>query len=103
MVRLDCECPPPLQALFLLMDYLENFVGAIPGFYSIVLCCTIYLMLPLFRGAEQVPQRQGPQKGLGGGIKREGRDALRDARRDGSLCGVREIRYHSLLLAVWCF
>ena len=42
------------QALFLCMDYLENFVGSIPGFYSICLCCTIYLMLPLFRGAEQV-------------------------------------------------
>jgi hypothetical protein len=42
------------QALFLCMDYLENFIGAVPGFYCICLCCTIYLMLPLFRGAEQV-------------------------------------------------
>ena len=40
--------------LFLAMDYLENFVGRIPGFYSMCLMFTLYLMLPLFRGAEQV-------------------------------------------------
>lgn len=40
--------------LFLLMDFLENFLGKIPGFYSIFLFTTVYLMLPLFRGAEEV-------------------------------------------------
>lgn len=33
--------------LFIMMDYLENFVGEIQGFYSICLCCTIYLFLPM--------------------------------------------------------
>jgi len=36
------------------MDYLENFVGAIRGFYSMCLCMTIYLFLPMFRGSEAV-------------------------------------------------
>lgn len=40
--------------LFILMDYLENFVGSIFGFYSICLACTIYLFLPMFRGAEAI-------------------------------------------------
>jgi hypothetical protein len=29
--------------LFVMMDYLETFVGSIPGFYSICLCATVYL------------------------------------------------------------
>jgi hypothetical protein len=40
--------------LFLIVDFLENFLGVIPGFYSLAIFATIYLMLPLFRGAEQV-------------------------------------------------
>lgn len=40
--------------LFLAMDYLENFVGAIKGFYSICLVATIYLFLPMFDGANVV-------------------------------------------------
>lgn len=40
--------------LFLLMDYLENFIGGIRGFYSICLVATVYLFLPMFNGAETV-------------------------------------------------
>lgn len=40
--------------LFLCMDYLENFVGSIRGFYSICLFATIYLFLPMFNGANAV-------------------------------------------------
>jgi hypothetical protein len=40
--------------LFLAMDYLENFVGSIPGFYSLILMATVYLFLPMFNGAEAV-------------------------------------------------
>ncbi len=29
--------------LFIVMDYLETFIGSIPGFYSICLCATVYL------------------------------------------------------------
>lgn len=43
--------------LFIAMDYLENFVGSIRGFYSICLCATVYLFLPMFRGAEAVFRR----------------------------------------------
>jgi hypothetical protein len=43
--------------LFLAMDYLENFVGSIPGFYSVCLVATIYLFLPMFDGAEVVFRR----------------------------------------------
>ena len=35
--------------LFIAMDYLENFVGEIPGFYSLCLCTTVYLFLPMVR------------------------------------------------------
>ena len=45
------------STLFLAMDYLENFVGEIPGFYSICLAATIYLFLPLFQGANVVYRR----------------------------------------------
>jgi hypothetical protein len=38
--------------LFLIADFTENFLGFIPGFYTIVIALTVYLMLPLFRGAE---------------------------------------------------
>jgi len=40
--------------LFLAMDYLENFVGTIPGFYSVCLCANVYLFLPMFKGADVV-------------------------------------------------
>jgi receptor expression-enhancing protein 5/6 len=40
--------------LFLIMDWAEELLGAIPGFYSLCLVATVYLMLPLFRGAEEV-------------------------------------------------
>jgi hypothetical protein len=43
--------------LFLAMDYLENFVGHITGFYSMCLVATIYLFLPMFEGAEVVFRR----------------------------------------------
>ena len=43
--------------LFMCMDYLENFVGFIPGFYSLCLAATVYLYLPLFGGAEVVFRR----------------------------------------------
>ena len=37
------------SVLFIVMDYLENFVGTIPGFYSLCLCTTVYLFLPMVR------------------------------------------------------
>lgn len=40
--------------LFLMMDYLEHFVGEIRGFYSLCLCATVYLFLPIFKGADVV-------------------------------------------------
>ena len=40
--------------LFLAMDYLENFLGEIRGFYSICLVATVWLFLPMFNGAESV-------------------------------------------------
>lgn len=39
------------------MDYLENFVGSIRGFYSLCLAATIYLFLPMFDGANVVFRR----------------------------------------------
>jgi len=43
--------------LFVMMDYLENFVGGIPGFYSLCLVSVVYLFLPMFRGAEVLFRR----------------------------------------------
>ena len=40
--------------LFMAMDYGENFVGRIRGFYSVCAMATLYLFLPMFRGAEVV-------------------------------------------------
>lgn len=40
--------------LFMSMDYAENFIGRIRGFYSICAMATLYLFLPMFRGAEAV-------------------------------------------------
>lgn len=42
------------NVLFVLMDYLETFIGSIPGFYSLCLCGTVYLFLPMFQGANAV-------------------------------------------------
>jgi len=43
--------------LFLAMDYVENIVGGIPGFYSLCLAATVYLFLPMFNGADVVFRR----------------------------------------------
>jgi hypothetical protein len=43
--------------LFVAMDYLENFVGSIPGFYSACALATVYLFLPMFNGADVVFRR----------------------------------------------
>jgi len=40
--------------LFILMDYLETWVGSIRGFYSLCLCATVWLFLPMFQGARSV-------------------------------------------------
>lgn len=40
--------------LFLIMDLMETWLGRIPGFYSLIIFSTIYLMLPMFRGADKV-------------------------------------------------
>ena len=40
--------------LFLLMDLTESFLGRVPGFYTLVIFTTVYLMLPMFRGADKV-------------------------------------------------
>lgn len=40
--------------LFVSMDYLENFVGHIRGFYSLCAFATLYLAVPLFDGADVV-------------------------------------------------
>lgn len=36
------------------MDLSEIVMGRIPGFYTLVILATIYLMLPMFRGADKV-------------------------------------------------
>lgn len=43
--------------LFLVVDFVENYLGFIPGFYTICILVTVYLMLPMFRGSEQVFRR----------------------------------------------
>ena len=40
--------------LFLLMNISETWLGWIPGFYTLVIFSTVYLMLPMFRGADKV-------------------------------------------------
>jgi len=40
--------------LFLVVDLLENFLGKVPGFYTLSIFITVYLMLPMFHGAEKV-------------------------------------------------
>jgi hypothetical protein len=36
------------------MDLSEKVLGRIPGFYTLIIFATIYLMLPMFRGADKV-------------------------------------------------
>lgn len=43
--------------LFVIMDYAENFVGRIPGFYSLCAVAVVYLFLPMFNGAEVIFRR----------------------------------------------
>lgn len=40
--------------LYLIVDWLEAFLGNIPGFYLLVLFCVAYLMIPAINGAEKV-------------------------------------------------
>lgn len=40
--------------LFLIMDVLETYLGWIPGFYMLVIFTTVYLMLPMFQGADKL-------------------------------------------------
>lgn len=39
---------------FLLMNLLEQWLGRIPGFYTLVILSTVYLMLPMFKGADKM-------------------------------------------------
>jgi len=39
--------------LFLAMDWTESYLGKIPGFYTVVIFTIVYLMVPLFNGAEK--------------------------------------------------
>lgn len=39
---------------FIAMDYLENFVGHIRGFYTLNVLAVVYLFLPMFNGANAV-------------------------------------------------
>jgi len=45
------------MVLFVALDYLENFVGHIRGFYSICCAATLYLCLPMLDGATVVFRR----------------------------------------------
>jgi hypothetical protein len=38
----------------LIADFLEDYIGFVPGFYSLLILATVYLMLPMFRGAESI-------------------------------------------------
>lgn len=40
--------------LFLIMELLETWLGRIPGFYTLVIFSTVYLMLPMFQGADKL-------------------------------------------------
>jgi len=40
--------------LFVIMDYVENFVGHVRGFYSLCAVASVYLFLPMFNGADVV-------------------------------------------------
>lgn len=36
--------------LFLIMEILEQFMGWVPGFYTLIILSEVYLMLPMFQG-----------------------------------------------------
>jgi len=40
--------------LFLAMDWTQDYIGWIPGFYTFVILASVYLMLPMFEGAKKV-------------------------------------------------
>lgn len=40
--------------LYIIVGFVEDFLGFFPGFYTVMIALTIYLMLPLFRGADEV-------------------------------------------------
>jgi len=40
--------------LFIAMDFLEKWLGWIPGFYTVIILSEVYLMLPMFGGAEKI-------------------------------------------------
>lgn len=40
--------------LFLIMEILETYLGRIPGFYTLIILATVYLMLPMFMGADKL-------------------------------------------------
>ena len=40
--------------LYLVMDLLETWMGWIPGFYTLFIFSTVYLMLPMFNGADKI-------------------------------------------------
>jgi hypothetical protein len=40
--------------LYLVMDLLETWLGWIPGFYTLFIFSTVYLMLPMFNGSDKV-------------------------------------------------
>ena len=39
---------------FLMMNIFETWLGRVPGFYTLVIFATVYLMLPMFRGADKI-------------------------------------------------
>lgn len=43
--------------LYLIMTALETYIGWIPGFYTLVILATVYLMLPMFYGADKLFRR----------------------------------------------
>lgn len=43
--------------LFVLMDYLENFIGGVPGFFTLIAVAILYLFLPMFNGATVIFRR----------------------------------------------
>jgi len=40
--------------LFLIMEFVGNWIGWIPGFYTVIIFATIYLMLPMFEGSNKI-------------------------------------------------
>jgi hypothetical protein len=42
------------MVLFIAMDYAENGLGKIPGFYTMCAMATLYLFLPMFNGCQAI-------------------------------------------------